>query len=86
MQKDEARESADELAAEQALKKEVASIPDKPGAYYIDGEQIKNVEVSDYKVVTDKKRQVLKVLSPIPLVPRQSIGGHHWRSFQICSE
>ena len=77
---EDAKELADEEKAERALRKELASIPDKPGAYYIDGEQIKNVAISDYKVVTDKKRQVLKVLSPIPLVPGKAsvvISGEH---------
>jgi hypothetical protein len=75
-----ARAEDEEEQAELALKREIASIPMETGAYLnVDG-QIKAVPTSDYQIVTDKKRQALKVLSPLPIVPGKAsvvIKGDH---------
>lgn len=65
----EAKASAEEEQAERALRHEIASIPMNAGAYYEEGNQVKALTMADYKVITDKKRQALKVLSPVPLIP-----------------
>jgi hypothetical protein len=76
----EAKAEDEEEQAERALKREIASIPMETGAYFnVDG-QIKAVPPSDYQIVTDKKRQALKVLSPIPIIPGKAtvvIKGDH---------
>jgi hypothetical protein len=77
---EQSKQLAEEDAAERALKKEIYSIPQNTGAYYLDGEQVKDLKMSDYKIVTDKKRQTLKYLSPIPIVPGKAsvvIEGNH---------
>ncbi len=70
----------DEEKAERALRKELASIPTEPGAYFMRGKAVEKLSLSDYQVITDKKRQALKLLSPVPLVPGKAVvvikGGH----------
>jgi hypothetical protein len=65
----DAKAEAEERAAEKLALKQVAEIPTQAGAYYIRGEQTEAVKQAESKVVNDKKRTVLRVLSPIPLVP-----------------
>jgi hypothetical protein len=76
----EANANAEEDQAERALRHEIESIPANPGTYYEEGNQVKALEMADYKVITDKKRQALKVLSPVPLIPGKAsvvIQGEH---------
>jgi hypothetical protein len=63
----------EEEKAERALRKELASIPEEPGAYFIRGKTVDKVLLADYQVITDKKRQALKLLSPVPLVPGKAV-------------
>ena len=65
----DARETAEEEGAERALRRKIAAMPATGGAYYEQGDEVKALTMADYKVVTDKKRQALKVLSPIPIIP-----------------
>jgi hypothetical protein len=65
----DAKAEAEERAAEKLAHKQVAAIPTQAGAYYIRGEMTEAVKQAESKVVSNKKRTVLKVLSPIPLVP-----------------
>lgn len=59
----------DEEKLARAQQRQIAAVPQDAGTYYIDNGQTKTLVQADYKVITDKKRQVLKYLSPIPLVP-----------------
>jgi len=63
----------EEEKAEHALRKELASIPQEPGAYFMRGKMVDKVMLADYQVITDKKRQALKLLSPVPLVPGKAV-------------
>lgn len=76
----EAKAEDEEDQAERALKREIASVPMETGAYInVDG-QIKPVPASDYQIVTNKKRQALKIMSPVPLIPGKAtvvIKGEH---------
>jgi hypothetical protein len=63
----------DEEKAERALRKELASIPEEPGAYFMRGKTVDKVMLADYQVITDKKRLALKILSPVPLVPGKAV-------------
>ena len=65
----EAREEDEEEKAERALRREIASIPMDPGAYYKVGDQIKALPRPDTQVITDKKRRILQIASPVPLIP-----------------
>jgi len=74
------KSEAEERAAERAAQKQVASLPTQPGAYLIRGELVEEVKQAESKIVKDKKRSILKALSPIPLVPGKStveLDGEH---------
>jgi hypothetical protein len=76
----DAKAEAEERAAEKLARKQVASIPTQPGVYYIRGEMTEPVKQAESKVVSNKKRSILKALSPIPLVPGKStveLDGEH---------
>lgn len=50
-------------------KREVSKIPQDPGVYQlIDGKELRILQLAESKVRTNKRRSVLKVLSPIPVV------------------
>ena len=60
--------------AERAARKEVASVPQEPGVYLIDErkpapENLTAMKVGESKVVNDKRRSVLRAISPVPMVP-----------------
>jgi hypothetical protein len=65
---DAAAEEA-ENKAERAARKEVASVPSQEGVYLIEDEKLTPMKVGESKVVTNKRRSVLKAISPVPLVP-----------------
>jgi hypothetical protein len=65
----DAKAQAEEDAAIKAARAEVASVPTENGAYYIRGGKPEAIKLAESKLVMDKKRTVLKYLSPIPLVP-----------------
>ncbi len=78
--KKEVQQTDEEEQAERAVRREIAAIPTNPGTYYEQGDQVKALTMADYKVITDKKRQALKVLSPVPLIPGKAsvvIQGDH---------
>ena len=64
---DAAAQDAEEKAERQA-RKEVEQIPVENGVYLIEGDKLTPMKVGESKVVTNKRRTVLKVLSPVPLV------------------
>jgi len=67
--KRDAQQADEEEKAERSLRREIESIPMNPGAYYEEAEKVKPLTMADYKVITDKKRQAIKMLSPVPLIP-----------------
>jgi hypothetical protein len=64
----DAKSQAEEDAALRELRKEVSRIPQDPGVYRVDGNQTRVMKQAPSTVHTNKGRQVLKVLSPIPMV------------------
>jgi len=60
--------NAAEDKAEADARKEVAQIPKDNGVYLIENEKLTPIKVAESKIVTDKKRTILKVMSPLPLV------------------
>ena len=64
----EAKVVAEEDQAERGLREEIAKIPQDPGAYYLEDNAAKPIKVAESKVHNNKGRNVLKVLSPIPMV------------------
>jgi hypothetical protein len=67
-----ASEENEEDAAILAHREEIGKIPPDNGVYYIHGTMLDPLKVAEVKVVTDKARAVLKVLSPVPLVTGKS--------------
>jgi hypothetical protein len=69
----EKKAEAEEDAAEKAMRKEIRSIPADAGLYYIqDAQPMRALKQSELKIVNDKKRQVLKILTPIPVLNGKS--------------
>jgi hypothetical protein len=64
----DAKAEAEEDAAIREEAKRITKIPTEPGAYYINGDLLVPLKSAESKYVSDKKRTVLKVLSPVPLV------------------
>ena len=61
--------NAAEEKAEAEARREVEQIPKENGVYLIENEKLTPIKVAESKIVTDKKRTVLRVMSPLPLVP-----------------
>lgn len=59
---------AEEEAAERAIQKEASRIPQDPGVYWIDGGQSKVLKAAESAVHSDKRREWLKMLSPVPAI------------------
>ena len=60
--------------ADRAHEREVSRVPMNPGVYLVEGEQLKSLTVAELEAVSDKKRSVLKVITPIPIVSgKQSV-------------
>jgi len=70
--KEEVKVEKEENAAERAAREEVERIPPDAGGYYIHDGKLDTIKQSESKLVSDKKRTVLSVLSPIPIVPRRA--------------
>ena len=66
--REEAAAADAEEKAERAARQEVEQIPVEEGVYLIEAAKLIPIKPGESKVVTDKKRSVLKVMSPIPLV------------------
>lgn len=76
----EAQQEAEEEKAERDQRREIASVPMNPGAYFKVDNKIDTLPSAEYQVVTSKKRRTLQILSPIPLVPGKAsvvIKGEH---------
>ena len=72
MREEAAREDTKAIDAEEKAEKEARhegeKVPREPGVYLVDGEKLVAIKVGESKVVTDKKRSVLRVMSPLPIV------------------
>ena len=71
----DAEDKAERLAA-----REIARVPEGPGVYWINGEELVPLKQAESKVVTDKKRSLLSRVSPIPIITGKStveLDGEH---------
>ena len=64
----DAKTMAEEEKAERERAKEVSRIPQDPGVYWLEGNEVHVLKVAESTVHTSKGRSVLKRLSPIPVV------------------
>jgi hypothetical protein len=62
----------EESKAEAEMRKELASVPSDAGAYWITPDGMKPLKLAEQKIVNNHKREVLKYLSPIPMVSGKS--------------
>jgi hypothetical protein len=62
----------EESAAIRAERREIASIPQEPGVYLIGEGKLIPLKPADVTIANDKKRTILKVLAPIPIVAGKS--------------
>jgi hypothetical protein len=72
-ERDAARTQADadamsEDEAARALRREARSVPMEYGVYYVDGKLLKSLPPAEVTVVNDKKRSILKTITPIPII------------------
>ena len=69
---DAAREEAltikEEEKALKEARREVLRVPKEEGVYLVDGDKVTPVKVGESKIVTNKRRSILKALSPLPMV------------------
>jgi hypothetical protein len=75
-----AKKFDEEEQAERELQHEIDLIPQETGAYYRSDGQVKALPPAEYKIISDKKRAILKTITPVPLVPGKSfvvIQGEH---------
>jgi hypothetical protein len=68
----DAKEQDVENKAIRAERKEAASIPEEPGVYRAAGDKVESLKMAEVEVNSSKGRTVLKVLSPVPIVPGKS--------------
>ena len=59
---------AEEEKVERDLARETSRIPQDPGVYWLEGNQARVIKVAQSTIHNDKRRSVLKALSPIPAV------------------
>ena len=57
---------------ERRQRDEVARIPQEPGVYLIDGNNLIPIKQAELKAVTNKTRRILQIFSPIPVFPGQT--------------
>ncbi|HYI95542.1 MAG TPA: hypothetical protein VEX68_18525 [Bryobacteraceae bacterium] len=61
-----------EEKAERAQRREIERIPVDPGVYMSKGDELVVVKQAEVKMVNNKRRSVLKAISPIPIVAGKS--------------
>jgi hypothetical protein len=64
----DAKAQSEEDAAERQAAKEVELVPAQDGVYYVHGEKLEPIKIAESKIVNNKRRSVLKALSPVPFV------------------
>ena len=57
-----------EEKAERAQKRQVERIPMETGVFYVEGEKVTTLKQAEMKVVNNRRRSILKAMSPIPIV------------------
>ena len=68
MLKEDAKANDEEEKAERAAAREIARVPVELGAYMVQGDKVVPMKVGEVKVANNKRRSILKVLSPVPMV------------------
>ncbi|MEO7145254.1 MAG: hypothetical protein ABI165_17300 [Bryobacteraceae bacterium] len=66
--KDETKQITEEDQAVRAQQSEIDRIPQDPGVYRMNGAKAVPIPAAESKIVNDKRRNILKAMSPIPIV------------------
>jgi hypothetical protein len=66
--REEARQIDAEDAAERAQREEIERIPWEAGVFVAEGDKVTTLKQAESKVVNNRRRSVLKVITPIPIV------------------
>lgn len=66
--KEDAKMQDAEDAAERAQREEIERIPYEPGVFMVEGEKANVLKQAESKVVNNKRRSILRAMSPIPIV------------------
>lgn len=66
--REEAAMVAAEEKAEREARREIERVPMEKGVYFVAGEELKPLKQAESKVASNKRRSVLKAISPIPVV------------------
>jgi hypothetical protein len=64
-----AKEISEEDAVTRELQKEIMKIPQNTGVYSLENDQLRIFKLADAAVHNNKGRNVLRVLSPVPMIP-----------------
>lgn len=66
--REEAAAADAEEKAEREARKEVERVPQEEGVYLIEDDKLTPIKVGESKIVNNKGRNVLRVISPVPMV------------------
>lgn len=61
-----------EEKAERTQRREVERIPVESGVYFVQGDKVEVLKQADTKIVNNRRRSILKAVSPIPIVAGKS--------------
>lgn len=70
--KEEAAALAAEDKAEREQRREAARVPAEPGVYYLNGSELLAIPAAETALRTNKRRSILKRISPLPMVSGKS--------------
>lgn len=68
----QAKEADVEEAAERAIREEIERVPQELGVYMVAGKDLKPIKQAEAKVKDKKSRNILKIISPVPMVSGKS--------------
>jgi hypothetical protein len=74
------KELEEEAEAAKQERAEIRKIPRDPGVYMLEGDQLRIFKLADASVKSSKGRQLLKYVTPIPIIPGKStleVQGEH---------
>lgn len=63
----------EERVAEREARKEIENVPTEPGGYWINDKKLETLKLGEVKYTVDKKRSILKMMSPIPLISGKAV-------------
>lgn len=64
---------AEEDAAIRAMQEEIDKVPAETGVYYVRGDKLEAIKIAEPRIVTNTKRQILRVLAPMPLAGKSTV-------------